>query len=296
MDKVSEEIKAEIKRLNFDKELSYRKIAIEIKDHFPDQDIGQIKDNIVRGVLRRTERYKKEHKPINKPIGVFSDVHIPFEHPNYLQFLKDTFKEYGVGQVVCVGDLVDNHAISNYKPEACAKSSYDELDMAIEQVAKYTKAFPKVRMAKGNHDLRPVRQAATVGMGERFLKPFNELLKIPKTWTFEDEFIIDNVLYRHEGCGGKNGALNTALVERMSMVVGHQHTFGGCDYSANPRNLIFGMNVGCGIHISQYAFVYGKKAKYRPTLGCGIVYNDSHATFVPMGKEYFSSNEEVDNG
>lgn len=235
-----------------------------------------------------TQRDKEQKSMSEKPVGVFSDPHIPFNHPNYLQFCKDTFKRYGVGQVVCAGDLVDHHAISRFLTETCAKGAYDELDMAIAEVKKYVKAFPKVRMCIGNHDTIPVRQAATVGLGERFLKPYSELLEIPKTWTIEEEFILNNVLYKHGiNCAGKDGALNSAIQERMSTVIGHSHAFGGCKYSANPRNIIFGMNVGCGIDIDAYAFAYGKHAKYRPTLGCGVVFNDSSAIFVPMGSEYF---------
>ena len=223
-----------------------------------------------------------------KPVGVFSDPHIPFNHPNYLQFCIDTFKKFGVGQVVCCGDLVDHHAISRFQSEPCAKGAYDELDMSIAEVSKYVKAFPKVRMCKGNHDAIPARQAATVGIGERYLKSYSELLHLPKTWEIADEFIINDVLYKHGiNCMGKDGAINSAIQERMSTVIGHSHAFGGCKYSANKRDIIFGLNVGCGISIDAYAFAYGKYDKNRPTLGCGIVFDSGNAIFVPMGKEYF---------
>lgn len=221
-------------------------------------------------------------------VGVFSDVHIPFHHPNYLAFLVDTFTAYGVDRVLCCGDLVDNHAISRHQQEVCAVSPYDELDLAIDQVSRYVKAFPSVKFCLGNHDRIPERQAATLGLGGRFLKSFSELFCLPDTWEVADEFILDGVLYKHGlSCGGKDGALNAAIQERMSVVMGHYHAFGGCKYSANSRDMIFGMNAGCGIDVSAYAFAYGRHAKYRPTLGCGIVYHAGHAAFVPMGKEYF---------
>lgn len=248
----------------------------------------------VRGYIRHSDKYKEEKSSklknsiSKKPVGVFSDPHIPFNHPNYLRFVQDTFKKYNVGQVVCLGDLVDHHAISRFQSEPCAKGAYDELDMSIAEVSKFVKAFPKLKMCKGNHDAIPARQAATVGIGERYLKTFSELLKLPKTWKIEEEFIIDNVLYKHGiNCLGKDGALNTAIQERMSTVIGHSHAFGGVKYSANKRSIIFGMNAGCGIDIDAYAFAYGKYDKNRPTLGCGIVFNDSYAIFIPMGNEYF---------
>ena len=242
----------------------------------------------VRCVLRRSDRYHVD-KPKGSTVGIFSDPHAPFNHPNYLQFCIDTFKKYKVRRIVCTGDLVDFHAISRHQTETCAKSPCDELDMTIEKVKPFVDAFPEVDFVPGNHDYIYIRQAATLGIDQRFMRSFSELFQLPKTWRIhDDEFILDDVLYKHGiNCTGKTGALNAATQERMSTVIGHSHAFGGCQYSANPRDIIFGLNVGCGIDIKAYAFAYGKHSKYRPTLGCGIVFNQSSALFIPMGAEYF---------
>lgn len=269
-------------------------IADKLMPQFPGLKHFEVKEKI-RRYIRDTPGFKAEAKEdksdadiSKKPVGVFSDPHIPFNHPNYLRFVKDTFEHYGVGQVVCCGDLVDNHAISRHLKETCAKSACDELDLSIAEVKKFVEAFPNVKLCIGNHDERIISQAATVGIDRRFLKSFSELLEIPKTWEVAEEFIIDDVLYKHGvNCVGQNGAINSALRERMSTVIGHSHAFGGVGYSANPRSIIFGMNVGCGIDISAYAFAYGKHDKYRPTLGCGIVFGSGRAIFEPMRDEYF---------
>lgn len=226
----------------------------------------------------------------NQPVGVFSDIHAPFTHPNFLKFVKDTFDKFNVGRTVLNGDIVDNHTISRHEKEPCSKGAYDELDMAIEILGDYSKAFPDMDVTIGNHDTRIETQAATAGIGSRFLVPNKQLLKLPDTWNIQEEVIIDNVLYKHGiNCGGADGAINTAILERRSTVIGHFHSNGGVKYSANKDSIIFGMNEGCGIDIDAYAFAYGKKAKYRPTLGCGIVFNSGYAIFVPMGAEYFRS-------
>jgi hypothetical protein len=72
----------------------------------------------------------------------------------------------------------------------------------------------------------------------------------------------------------------------MSCAIGHSHSFGGVQYSANSRDTVFGINVGCGVNRDAYAFAYGKYSKQKETLGCGIVLNNQSAIFVPMGKEY----------
>lgn len=262
----------------------WSKIAAEMKEWFPDKSYFEAKEAI-RSYIRSMEKSKQ---PANTVVGVIGDPHTPFNHPNYLQFCIDTFKKYKVNQVVCIGDLVDFHALSRHESEPCALGAYQELDRACEQVDLFVRAFPKAKLCKGNHDRIPVRQAATVGIGERFLKSYADVIGLPKTWEIDDEFIIDGVLYKHGiNCEGKDGAFNAAIAERMSTVIGHAHANAGCKYSVNKRDIIFGLAVGCGIDASAYAFAYGKPLPRRPILGCGIVFSRENAIFVPMGAEYF---------
>lgn len=262
--------------------VKWPELYVSVQRLYPDITNGTIRDYV-----RRTDTYKASHTTA-KPTLVFSDPHIPFNHPGFLPFLLDTYKRFKCGPVMCLGDLVDNHAISRHQTETCAKSPYDELEMSIVEIAKYTKAFPKVKMVLGNHDLVAIRQAATLGLGERFLRPLNELLQLPKTWELADEFIIDNVLYEHGiNCTGVTGAVNAALRERMSTCIGHTHSNGGVLYAANKRDIIFGAHCGCGIDVSAYAFAYGTHSKNRPILGCTVVYSSSKAEFVPMSSSFF---------
>ena len=222
-------------------------------------------------------------------IGVFSDVHIPFAHPNYLVFLKDTFAEWGVEQIVCLGDLIDNHAISRFQSEPCADGAYTELSKARRMVKELTETFPEVKMCRGNHDDIAYRQAATLGIGAEFIKPFRDIYGLPMSWSLEDEYVIDGVLYTHgTGRGGKHATYNIAVDERMSVCSGHTHTGGGVNYIANKQETIFALNTGCLVDYGAYAFEYSRNAKHRPTLGCGIVLSSSEAYFVPMTGSYLS--------
>ena len=222
-------------------------------------------------------------------IGVFSDVHIPFAHPNYLAFLKDTFAEWGAEQIVCLGGLIDNHAISRFQSEPCADGAYTELSKARRMVKELTETFPVVKMCRGNHDDIAYRQAATLGIGAEFIKPFRDIYGLPMSWSLEDEYVIDGVLYTHgTGRSGKHATYNIAVDERMSVCSGHTHTGGGVNYIANKTETIFALNTGCLIDYGMYAFEYSRNAKHRPTLGCGIVLSSSEAYFVPMTGRYLS--------
>lgn len=266
--------------------MSWSKVTQELHYMFPGLTVKQV-ENKLRGFMRKTEKYKADHE-IKRPVGVIGDVHLPFAHPNYRPFLIDTFKKHKVDQVVCIGDLVDNHAISRFQSEPSARGAYDELAEARRMVAEYVKAFPKVKMCLGNHDAIHARQAATIGLGEEYLKPYHELWGLPKSWEIADEFVIDSVLYKHGiGHAGKDAAINAALQEGMSTVIGHLHSNAGAKYSANKRDLIFGLSVGCGIDVERYAFAYGKHTPKRPILGYGIVFDKGNAIFEPMTDKYF---------
>ena len=67
--------------------------------------------------------------------------------------------------------------------------------------------------------------------------------------------------------------------------MGHSHSFAGVCYMASRNDMIFGMNVGCGIdNVDAYAFAYGTHFPKKPTrISCGIVLDGGEtAVVVPM--------------
>lgn len=223
---------------------------------------------------------------MNKTVLVISDTHIPFEHPEALSFCKRLAKDYKVTDVVHIGDLVDNHAMSFHDHDPNGLSPEDEIEMAVKKIKRWTKAFPEVKMCRGNHDILVDRKGKTVGLPERCFRQFRDIWELPKGWVDDWEFIIDGVKYIHgTGYSGKYGHVSAAYDNRMSTVMGHLHSTAGVEYLANSDSLIFGMGVGCLIDRKKYAFTYGKDFKRKPVLGCGIVQYTKrgiNATFVPM--------------
>jgi predicted phosphodiesterase len=221
-------------------------------------------------------------------IGVIGDTHEPFCHSRYLDFVYDTFQKYKVNKVVHIGDLVDNHAISKHQTETDAMSPEEEYELAKAKVRRWAEAFPEVILLKGNHDKIPARQLATLGIPECFLKSFHDLWELPDTWEIVEELVLNNCWFFHgTGSTGKTPAFNRALNNRMSTIQGHAHSAFGCMYHANAKDIVFGLDVGCGIDNEKYAFRYGKPFPRKPILGCGIVYSDTQAVAVPMSDKYF---------
>jgi hypothetical protein len=84
------------------------------------------------------------------------------------------------------------------------------------------------------------------------------------------------------GSSGKLAHLNRAISNRASTVVGHMHSFAGIAYTASPRDCIFGMNVGSGIHNRSLAFAYGKDFPHKPIVSCGVVYHGDNPRLFRM--------------
>lgn len=219
----------------------------------------------------------------NNIVGVIADTHEPFTHPDYRNFCYETFNKHKVNRIVHIGDECDNYALSYHEHAPEGDSAESEAVKAQTAMNKWYKTFSNVDVIVGNHSALPYRQATTAGIPKRFIKAYEDVWEAPRGWKWHMNVEIDHVRYTHgTGCSGQNGAINLALRSRQSTVIGHIHSFGGVNYHASPGDMIFGMNVGCGIDVHTYAFEYGKNFVNKPTLGCGIVVNGSQAIFVPM--------------
>lgn len=210
------------------------------------------------------------------------DTHAPFMHPKYPDFLKRIRDEYKCDTVVHIGDLVDHHVASFHTSETDALGLKMEADLAEKQARHLYDLFPDVKLCLGNHDRIPERKAKEARIPQRFLKKITEAYNCPKGWKADRTWEIDGVLYLHGTRCGKTAHVLTAESQRQSICQGHTHCFGGVGYLASCHDLIFGMNVGCGIDIEAYAFRYGIDYAHRPTLGCGVVIDGSRAIFEPM--------------
>lgn len=213
---------------------------------------------------------------------VIGDTHAPFSHRKYPEFLQRIRDEHKCDTTVHIGDLVDHHVASFHTSETDAIGLRAEADMAEEQCQQLYSLFPTVKLCLGNHDRIPERKAKESQIPQRWLRTFGEAYGFPKGWKADDRWEIDGVLYLHGTRTGKTAHVLTAEAERRSICMGHTHSFGGLGYLASSHDMIFGMNVGCGIDVDAYAFRYGRDFSNRPTLGCGVVIDGVEAYWRRM--------------
>jgi hypothetical protein len=211
------------------------------------------------------------------------DIHSPFEHRYYLDFLVETYQKYNCDTVVCMGDEIDSHALSKYDADPDGFSAGHELFEGIKHLQPYYSAFPNVQVVTSNHTVRGYKRGFEAGIPKAFFKSYAEILQAPKGWTWSSSLTIDGVLYHHgEGFSGETGHIKAARSAMRSTVIGHIHSHGGVSYIQTEFGRIFGLNCGCGVDVDQYAFAYGKNCVNKPTLGVGIILEGRVAYFEPM--------------
>jgi len=214
------------------------------------------------------------------------DQHEHVSHKHAIDFCVDTYNKYNCDKVVCIGDVVDHHAVSFHAQNPNCPAAKDEYDLTKIKVAQWHDTFPNAIVCVGNHDARIERLSESVNIPTNYLKSYNEVWETP-TWRWVFDTIIDKVYYFHGvGSSGKTPALNKANSMGMSVVMGHIHSVGGCHYAAGPKKRWFGLDCGCLIDREAWQFAYGKHMPKKPILGCGVVL-DGDGFFIPMPTEKY---------
>jgi predicted phosphodiesterase len=236
------------------------------------------------GLATKSGVFKEINLNVTGNILAFGCVHLPFEHPKYLEFLKRIQDHYSIETVICLGDIVDGHSISMHDRSPDGFGASHEIEKVKEKIAEWAKVFPDMYLTYGNHDKLPFRQAHTNGLPKSMIKDLNTIYGMPKGWQWADRVIANDVVYMHgTGRAGQNAAKQWMEANRKSTVIAHVHSAMGVAYSASPYDRYFAMSVGCGIDVKQYAFEYNKDFSVRPMLGCAVILDEGNQPIsVPM--------------
>lgn len=205
---------------------------------------------------------------------VIADNQMPFEHRDYLWFLKSVKLKYKTNLVVHIGDELDHHCLSDWDHDPDGFSAGHELKEAKIHLKPYMQAFPEMMICTSNHTVRIYAKAKKAGIPRAYLKDYKDFLDAPSGWKWADSWEIDGVKYLHGvQYSGIQGALNACRDALKPCVIGHLHAEAGLSFWSNGREVLWGLNVGSGIDADAYAFEYGKVMRKKPILSCGVVIN-----------------------
>lgn len=189
---------------------------------------------------------------------------------------------HGQRFVVNLGDEVDQHTLGKWPSNPDGRSGGDELKEARHRLSYWFEAFPNVYVCGSNHTYRAWKKAALSGIPSEFMRSIAEVYGAPPGWRWRDKWVHGGICFEHgENVSGPTAALNAAIQNQMPTVIGHQHSHAGVIYRQAEAGLLWGLNTGCLIDVTQYNFDYGKNIRVKPSLGCGVIKNGV-PYFVPM--------------
>jgi hypothetical protein len=204
-----------------------------------------------------------------------SDMHVPYQHPDALDFLDALKKKYKPALTVNLGDLLDFHGISFHDSDPDLESAGGELKKARKVIRDLEAIFPKQYIIGSNHGDLPVRKFIANGLPRDLLRTYNDIYAVGEGWTFVPDLTIEtdskhlpDIYFVH---GIKVDALAVARQRGQRVVQGHYHEQFRIQYAGNPNTLLWGVNSGCLIDPVSLAFSYNKLNLNRPLLGTSVI-------------------------
>lgn len=217
-----------------------------------------------------------------KTVVAIPDLHAPFMHRDAVAFIRAVLDEYQPDTVVMLGDVADQHALSRFTRDPEGFASGHEFKAAAKQLRPLYDMIPKAMVCWGNHDRRVYDRAAEIGIPRLAIGPMSDIIGCPAGWDWQDEHIVDGVIYQHgDNWTGAQAHIKAARENMGHTVIGHIHAHAGIHYVGNRLHLYWGFNAGCLIDRRAYAFSYSKRNPTREIVGVGVI-RGTVPQFVPM--------------
>jgi hypothetical protein len=136
-----------------------------------------------------------------------------------------------------------------------------------------------MKVCTSNHGIRWMKKAAEAQIPSELMRSYREVIQAPDGWIWQDAWVFRQLRHPFRvihgmGYSGMNGHRTAALDGGISTAIGHLHAHAGIAYITTSGQTIWGMNTGCLIDVAAYAFQYGKDARFKPSLGLSVVFDE----------------------
>lgn len=212
-----------------------------------------------------TKNYKSFTEGDPNNILVIGDTHIPYQHPDYLDFCIDLQRKWNCGKIIHIGDVLDFQSTTYHTPHPDGLSPYYELEIAKLEIENWKKAFPEMTVIMGNHDRRISRKLFDSQISSQWQFSMKDVLNV--NWDFTIDYEYNNIYFCH---GEGTTARVTALQKQMPVVQGHRHSESYIDY---PGRNLFAIQCPIGIDRKALAFEYARTDTKEWLLGATVILN-----------------------
>lgn len=238
----------------------------------------------VEPTAKKPLTYKKVKREFdNSRILVISDLHIPYNHQDSLEFLQHLADKYNPTRIICLGDELDKHSLSFHQSDPDLSNAGDELQASLPVIKQLETMFPEMDILDSNHGSMVWRKAKHHGIPRHYIKGYNDVLGVGDGWQWHNDMTIKlpNGQYCYFHHGKTNNIIRLSQQMGMNCVQGHYHESFKIDYWGNATGLYWGMQAACLIDDDSYAFSYNNVNIKRPIIGTGLII-DSLPVLEPM--------------
>lgn len=209
---------------------------------------------------------------IDKTVLVIGDTHLPYSHPQYIEFLSHLKDKHKPDIIIHIGDEIDSHAISFHKSDSSLFNADAELDNAIIELQEgLHKLFPKMDLVESNHGSLIFRRLKAEGIPIRHLKPLNELYETP-LWAWHEDILLSTKQGPVYLCHGKAAGYGKLCKEMMcSSIQGHHHSKQEITYHKSITGVRFNAFTGCLVDDESMAMAYARNNLPKSLLGSIII-------------------------
>lgn len=213
-------------------------------------------------------------------------VHMPFQHPDMIDWLKKINDEHLFTRVFCLGDLYDWAGLNRFMKDPNMPSPQEEYQASLPIREQLYSLFGEVDMVWGNHDLRVMSRAAEAYIPEFFFKDLREVYGMPESWKTQGGYLevthphLGDMVLLHGDKISKDAVLNAQSFGKH-VIMADRHTVCKVEWRHTLLNRrLFGVNSGCLVDSNHRAFNYGKGRRLRSVVGVSAIINGSPQNIV----------------
>lgn len=249
------------------------------------KDRAEIKSEEYEKLKKEVEEKKLSASPppIISSLLCISDQHEPYGHEDKTDFLFALDDKYKFQRILIGGDEGDGHGWSFHDHDPDLHSPGKELEEAVRRLEPLYKRWPNADVLESNHGSLLYRKGKHHGIPRHMLRDYNEVLKAPPGWKWQEEFYYQfsngkKAIAHH---GYSSNALLAAQKRGMSLIQFHFHSKFSIQYWQNKEELMWALQCGCLIDDTSLAMAYNKLTIERPIIGVGAVF-DGFPRLFPM--------------
>lgn len=247
-------------------------------------DQQEIKKQSFEHLKKEIEEKKKPTPPeLVKSLLAIGDLHIPYQHPDAIDWLIALNEKYKFQKIISLGDEIDLHSFSFHTHDPDLLSPGHELEAAIKTLQPLYKEFPTMDICESNHGSLAYRRSKHFGLPARVMRSYGDIISAPKEWKwhFEIRMQLSNGqrLLAHHSYG--SNILLASQRRGDNLLSGHIHNKFSLEHWSNEERTFFAAQTGCLVDDTSLAMAYNKGTVNRPMLGSVAVF-DGVPKLLPM--------------